>query len=487
MNRNKRLRKAFFLTAVCTLLCAVLSLLWYSGAFLPRWIHWKDGTFSDRSGKYHITLSGKSVCITYDNTVIWNSPNGVKVQDALSCDIDNDQKDELVLLCWKKGRYGAQKPFWVDRDEQTWSQHIFIYEYEQETIRPKWMSSYIGQDVTEIAVNAGKASLNRLFLTDSGQKVNSWIWDSWGFRKEDTEVTFTVFGDNLIHEPIYQYGLRYDKSFGFLFGNLKDVISQSDISVINQETPLSEHPAMYSGYPRFGTPDGVGQAIVNAGFDVVTCATNHALDKGADGVSYTKDFFTSRHITCLGIQTTGEKDYQPYEIIEKNGIRFALLNYTYGTNGIRIPAEYPNLVHLLEDEKKIQQDICRAKADSDFVLLFVHWGTEDTQQPDAFQQKWTQVFLESEADVVIGTHPHTLQPYEVLQSSSGHQMLIYYSIGNYISAQQEKVCTKGGMATFTVSLTSDGYAVTYYGLQPLRIISHGGGKYTAELYDTADS
>ncbi len=126
-----------------------------------------------------------------------------------------------MLLCWKKGRYGAQKPFWVDRDERTWSQHIFIYEYEQENVRPKWMSSYIGQDVAEITVNVGPTSLNRLFLTDSDGKINRWIWDSWGFRKEDTEVSFTVFGDNLIHEPIYQYGLRYDKSFGFLFGNLK--------------------------------------------------------------------------------------------------------------------------------------------------------------------------------------------------------------------------------------------------------------------------
>ncbi len=486
MNRNRRLRNGWGLAATCTVLCAVFCLLWYHSAFLPRWIHWKSGTFSDRTGKYDVFFNGKSVCVTYDSSIIWNSPDGVKVQDALTCDIDNDREDELVLLCWKKGRYGPQKPFWADWDERTWSQHIFIYEYEQEKIRPKWMSSYIGQDVAEMTVNVGKASLNRLFLTDPGGKINCWVWDSWGFRKEDTDVSFAVFGDNLIHEPIYQYGLRHDPSFGFLFGNLKDIISQSDISVINQETPLTEQPSMYSGYPRFGTPAGVGQAIVNAGFDIVTCATNHALDKGADGVSYTKDFFTSRHVTCLGIQTAGEQDYRPYEIIDKNGIRFALLNYTYGTNGIRIPAGSPNLVHLLEDEEKIQNDIRQAKADSDCVILFVHWGTENERKPDEFQIKWTQVFLESEADVVIGTHPHTLQPYEVLQSSTGHEMLIYYSIGNYISAQQEKECVKGGMAVFTVSLTSDGYTVTDYGLQPLHITSHGGGRYTAELYD-ADS
>lgn len=474
----------FVPAATCAVFCAVFCLLWYHGAFLPRWIHWKDGTFSDRSDKYDVVLNKKSVRITYDGSIIWHSPDGVKVQDALSCDIDNDRQDELVLLCWKRGRYGAQKPFWIEQDERKWSQHIFVYEYEQEKIRPKWMSSYIGQDVAEMTVNTGETLINRLFLTDHGGIISSWIWDSWGFRKEDTDVSFTVFGDNLIHEPIYQYGLCYDNSFGFLFENLEDDISQSDLAVINQETPLTEQPALYSGYPKFGTPAGVGQAIVNAGFDIVTCATNHVLDKGADGVSYTKEFFTSRHVTCLGIQTTGEQDYQPYEIVEKNGIRFGLLNYTYGTNGIRIPAGYPHLVHLLEDEETIRNDIRQAKADSDFVILFVHWGTENEKQPDEFQQKWTQVFLECEADVVIGTHPHTLQPYEVLQSSNGHKMLIYYSIGNYISAQQEKVCVKGGMAVFTVSLTSDGYTVTDYGLRPLRITSHGGGRYTAELYDT---
>lgn len=128
----------------------------------------------------------------------------------------------------------------------------------------------------------------------------------------------------------------------------------------------------------------------------------------------------------------------------------------------------------------MQKDIARAKAEADFVIVFAHWGTEYAQEPDEFQRKWTQVFLQSGVDIVIGTHPHILQPYEMLTGDDGHQMLVYYSIGNYISAQPEKRCVKGGMAEFTVSLTPTGYQITEYDLQPLTIVWQQGGRYTVE-------
>ena len=143
-----------------------------------------------------------------------------------------------------------------------------------------------------------------------------------------------------------------------------------------------------------------------------------------------------------------ETSYVPYEIIERNGIRFAMLNYTYGTNGMKIPDENPHMVHLLDDEEQVRNDIKAAQSDADFIILFVHWGSEYANQPDAYQKKWTQLFLESKVDVVVGTHPHALQPYELLNDNSGHEMLVYYSIGNFISAQPEKYCVKGGIANF---------------------------------------
>ena len=458
---------------------AVLTLC-IRASFLPRWITWESGIFYDRTGNYEIGLQNKTVRIKNDSSVIWTSPKEIKVQKALSCDIDNDHTDELVLLCWKKGRYGSHKPFWVEEDEEGWSQHLFVYEYSPDKISPKWMSSYIGQDVADITSNGKEAPYTRLWFQNPDNEMSSWVWDSWGFTKEDTEISFAVFGDILAHEPIFRFGLQNDRTFEFLFENVMDVISESDVAVINQETPLTDNPAMVSGYPRFGTPVNVGQAIVNAGFHVVTCATNHALDRGADGVNFTKRFFDEKRIRCLGIQTTDEKENNPYELIRRNGVSFALFNYTYGTNGIRLPDGNPNMVHLLADEETIQNDIAKAKSEADFVIVFAHWGTEYANEPDEFQQKWTQIFLDSKVDVVVGTHPHTLQPYEMLTDDSGHQMLIYYSVGNYISAQPEKSCVKGGVAEFTIALTSKGYQITEYGLQPLTITWHQGGKYVVE-------
>lgn len=449
--------------------------------FLPRWISWQSGSFYDSSGSYEIVLQNKKVEILYDGEAVWDSPKGVKVQAVLSCDIDNDGVDELLLLCWKIGRYGSHKPFWVERDEKKWSQHIFVYEYQNGKIKAKWMSSDIGQDVVKMEENGREAPFSRLLLTAPDGKISRFKWDFWGFTKEETEVSFVVFGDNLIHEPIYRYGLRQEETFDFLFENMKDVIAESDVAVINQETPLVDKPGQYGGYPRFGTPEQVGQAIVDAGFDVVTCATNHALDRGGDGVCFTKEFFTSRGVICLGIETANEADGSPYEIIIRNGTRFALFNYTYGTNGIRIPEVNPDMVHLLYDEERVRQEIKEAEEEADFVIVFVHWGTEYAKQPDEFQQKWTQVFLDSKVDVVVGTHPHVLQPYEMLQDDTGHEMLIYYSIGNYISAQDEESCVKGGMAEFTVSLTAEGFRVTEYSLQPLVITREEGGRYSADF------
>lgn len=482
MNKTKLTKRVLLSIMALAGAGAVLYLLWSNGSFLPRWIDWGDKTLSAESGTYEIQLKNKHVTVLYEASPIWHSPEQVLVQDILSVDIDDDSTEELILLCWKIGRYGTHRPFWVEKDERKWSQHIFVYEYTGEALRPKWMSSYIGLDVAHMS--EGKRSAiptRRLLLTAPDGALSSWIWNSWGFTGEDTDITFTVFGDNLIHEPIYRYGLHHDEDFCFLFESFRDILRQTDIAVLNQETPLTGNPLQYSGYPRFATPVNVGQAIVDAGFDVVTCATNHALDLGADGVHFTKEFFASHDVLCLGIQSAEEPDDCPYRILVRNGIRFALLNYTYGTNGMKLPEETPYMVHLLTDEAKVRADIAKAKADADFVILFVHWGTEYAAQPDDFQKTWAQVFLDSKADVVVGTHPHTLQPYELLTDEDGHEMLIYYSIGNFISAQNEQSCIKGGMASFTVSLTPDGYRITEYSLQPLTITAHGGGKYTTDL------
>lgn len=478
MNKKQTIKKYAFTASAFVGLCAVLYLLWQNGAFLPRWIDWTCGLHTAQSGRYEISLQDKSVTVFCDSIPVWTSPKNIKVQAALSCDIDRDQCDELILLCWKTGRYGKNRPFWVEHDETKWSQHIFVYRYDRQAVRPKWMSSYIGQAVAEMSVLCDGSSNNHLLLTDPDGKTSSWLWDSWGFTREKTEVSFIAFGDNLIHEPIYRYGLHNGQNFGFLFENVRETVSQSDIAILNQETPLTDNPALYSDYPRFGTPAQVGQAVADAGFQIVTCATNHAMDLGAEGIRFTKDFFESRNVKCLGIQPKTQRDVSPYTIVEKNGIRFALLNYTYGTNGIPLPKDSPRMVHLLADEAAVRKELAAAKADSDFMIVFVHWGTEYAPEPDDFQEKWAQVFLSCKADVVVGTHSHALQPCELLRDEDGHEMLLYYSIGNFVSAQPQKTCIKGGMACFTVSRTASGCKITAYDLRPLSITRHKEGKYT---------
>lgn len=458
---------------------AILYLLWLGGAFLPCWVQWKNRDFGDASGEYRILLEKRKAAVESGGDVIWASPEGVLVQDCLSRDIDHDGEDELVMLVWKRGRYGRARPFWVDEEETSWSQHLFVYEYNCGDIHAKWMSSYMGTDVASLDSGRGADACERLFFTDPGGKESCWRWDSWGFAREEAQVSFAVFGDNLIHEPIYRYGLNRGGAFDFLYEKIKAVLSERDITVINQETPLTDDPDAYSGYPRFGTPAQVGQAIADAGFDVVTCATNHALDRGAEGVGFTEALLESRGVACIGIQSVAEKEYVPYEVIRRNNIRIAMLNYTYGTNGLQMPEESPYMVHMLGDGEQVKKDIRDAKAESDIVIVFVHWGTEYSSEPDGFQRRWTRIFLESGVDVVVGTHPHVLQPFEMLEDDKGHEMLVYYSIGNFVSAQREDFCVRGGMADFTVSLTPDGYRITEYGLRPLAIMRDKDGRIRA--------
>ena len=194
MNGNKRVKKIVVALVVgIVLVCAMALSLWKNGVFLPRWISWENKTIFDYSRAYEVVLARKKIRVIRDNEIVWESPENIKVQDALLCDIDHDMQKELIVLCWKIGRYGKCMPFWVEENERTWSQHLFVYQYNEKEMRPKWMSSYIGQDVTTIQDNGKEAPYIRLWLTDSDGKTSSWMWDSWGFVKEESEISFMAF------------------------------------------------------------------------------------------------------------------------------------------------------------------------------------------------------------------------------------------------------------------------------------------------------
>ncbi|MCD8067797.1 MAG: CapA family protein [Lachnospiraceae bacterium] len=298
-------------------------------------------------------------------------------------------------------------------------------------------------------------------------------------------VTLRAVGDDLIHSGFYNYAQAAGCDYSFMFENVSDVISEADIAIINQETIFVSDPSQYSDYPLFGSPTGIGDALIEAGFDVVQLATNHCLDKGLTGISDTVDYFSDKDVLAIGVYTD-EESASEIPFMEKNGITFAFLNYTYGTNGLSLPNSY--CVNTFSDEEKVRDDIRRARELADIVVVLPHWGTEYTYRPDSFQEKWTEIFLEEGVDIVIGTHPHVVQPYEMLTGEDGHQMLVYYSLGNFISYQDEMERMLGGMADITVTISDEG--VSYeYDLVPLVTYIHSGvgtTTYFLSAYDKTD-
>lgn len=271
-------------------------------------------------------------------------------------------------------------------------------------------------------------------------------------EEDINQVTLLAVGDNLVHDQVIHSGLQEDGTYNYdhLFSQLKDEFIASDISIINQETILGGELFPYTGYPVFNTPVEMGDAIFNAGFDVVLHATNHTMDRGEKAVFHTLDFWKKYpEITVLGINESKEAR-ESIPVITKNGIRIAMLNYTYGLNGYSLPKDKPYLVNMLTDQEQMKEDIKRAKEISDFVIVFPHWGTEYVYEADKNQINLTNFFADLEVDLVIGTHPHVVEPVEWITTETGHKMLVYYSLGNYVSYQKEAPRMLGGMAKISL-------------------------------------
>lgn len=290
------------------------------------------------------------------------------------------------------------------------------------------------------------------------------------------ELTLLMVGDILLHTPVEESALQPDGSYQFdtIFANTKESIQSADLALVNQEVILGGAELGISGYPAFNAPFEVGDALVDAGFDVICHGTNHALDKGKKGLLNSISYWRENHpqIAVLGINDSAEAQSDIY-IYEQNDISVAILNYTYGTNGIPLPEGMPYAVNML-DEEKVTADIQLAEELADFTIVCPHWGTEYRLTSDSMQEKWTNIFLENGVDLVLGTHPHVIEPIEwVRDEDSGHQMLVYYSLGNYVnwtSGTGEGVANRmvGGMAEITLSLDeNEDVVISDYGVQAL--------------------
>lgn len=246
-------------------------------------------------------------------------------------------------------------------------------------------------------------------------------------------------GDLMQHGPQIEAALQPDGSYNYdeYFSNVKNEIEWADVAIANFEVTLGGKP--YTGYPQFSAPDEYLKASIDGGFDLFTTSNNHSLDRGRKGLERTIMMMDSLKVPHLGTYVDSVERAQNYPyLIDENGIRIALLTFTYGTNGLRV--EYPNIVNMM-DTTEIIADIDKAKEmNPDVIIAMPHWGIEYKTLPSKEQRMIADWLLKNGVDHVIGGHPHVAQPLELLNDGKN---LVAYSMGNLIS-NQSKPNTYGG-------------------------------------------
>lgn len=289
-------------------------------------------------------------------------------------------------------------------------------------------------------------------------------------------VSLIMVGDMLMHTPVEESALQEDGTYDFsaIFTHTEELIQEADLALVNEEVIIGGEELGISGYPAFNAPFELGHELVEVGFDVMCHGTNHALDKGRRGLLSCINFWKENYpeIVVLGVHDSQESQDEIY-IYEQDGIKIAILNYTYGTNGIPLPEDMPYAVDMLEQEKVVA-DIMQAEEMADFTIVCPHWGTEYELGISSMQNKWTEIFLENGVDLVLGTHPHVIEPIEwVTDEKTGHEMLVYYSLGNFVnwtSSSGAGIANRmvGGMAQVTVEKNEAGEVIiAEYDVEPL--------------------
>lgn len=281
---------------------------------------------------------------------------------------------------------------------------------------------------------------------------------SFSQSEKDTssgEINLLFIGDVMGHGP--QITSAYDKTtnqydYTRCFKYIQDEISGADYAIANLEVTLAGPP--FTGYPQFSSPDELAVGCKNAGMDILVTANNHSCDRGGAGIIRTIYVLDSLNIIHSGTyKDSVERAANTPLMIDHDCFRLAILNYTYGTNGILFPA--PTIVNLL-DKDLIAKDLAVAKTkNADKIIAFVHWGNEYESLAGTWQINMGKYLFEQGVDIIIGAHPHVLQPmvWEKQTADNGEESLIVYSLGNYVSNQRDR--KKDGGAMFKLTLQKD--------------------------------
>ena len=297
---------------------------------------------------------------------------------------------------------------------------------------------------------------------------------------EDKTVTFMAVGDNLIHGAIYYDSeIRHKGAYEFdeIYENTKPLIESADVAYINQETILGGTELTLSHYPMFNSPQEIGDALVHSGFDWIASSSNHSMDRFEGGIHASLNFWDKYpQIITTGLNRSEEERQTP-KFIERNGVKFGVLGYTYGTNGIEIPKGQEYLVNIYTKERLIE-DITNLKDKCDSILVSMHWGHEYWIEPNEEQIELAQLMADLGVDVVIGEHPHVIQPMDWVEGKDGHQMLVIYSLGNFLSAQDVDFRMLGGMASWTMKKDGESGEMSVEDVKFYPTITHFNAPFT---------
>ncbi|MCL2548479.1 MAG: CapA family protein [Symbiobacteriaceae bacterium] len=267
-------------------------------------------------------------------------------------------------------------------------------------------------------------------------------------------LSLIAVGDNLIHYPIYEQAfdaVSGDYDFCDSYAPVRDLFSVADIAFLNQEVLVAGEAYGISSWPLFNSPQQLARDMAEfLGVKVVNMASNHILDKGLGGMVASREVWLQHGVLPLGCwqDTQSENGIQYLDIA---GVRLAFLAYTYGLNGLDLADWQGWHVGLLEDRQQLERDILLAREDADLVILSLHWGYEGASEPSSEQLDLAFFLASLNVDLVIGHHPHVLQPIEQLLRADGLYMPVYFSLGNFISNQNGSLANLlGGMAQIEI-------------------------------------
>jgi poly-gamma-glutamate capsule biosynthesis protein CapA/YwtB (metallophosphatase superfamily) len=270
-------------------------------------------------------------------------------------------------------------------------------------------------------------------------------------------VSVTAIGDVLLHSSIYSEaktvtGYQFDS----MFQAVKPYLTETTLTVANQESIMGGEALGVSTYPTFNSPDEIGDTLKDVGVDVITMANNHTLDQGEAGIKHAAAQYEEIGLAYTGAYATKQDSEKLTIETTPEGISVAFLSYTYGTNGIPVPEGKDYLVNLI-DKQKIKDDITRAQQAADATIVSLHFGTEYQDDPNEEQKQLAQFAADQGATAILGSHPHVLQPVQWLTGKDGNKTLAVYSLGNFIAAQEETDRRIG--AAFQFDLEQDGQTV----------------------------